>query len=109
MAAPRRKRLSHPDLADIFRQKGSSFGLGVDGLNRIFLDHFGDEIEELFEESNFEEEPRRLDEITAAEQELFDRIWYHRSLQHEYRLCDQGDDEQAEREVEITAGAATGE
>lgn len=94
------KRLPHPDLTEMFGQDGSSFGLGVDGLNGIILDHFGEEIEELFEESYFEEEPRRLDGIAAAEQELFDRIWYHRSLQHEYRLLDQGDEE-AERLLAI--------
>ena len=94
------KRLPHPDLTEMFGQDGSSFGLGVDGLNGIILDHFGEEIEELFEESYFEEEPRRLDGIAAAEQELFDRIWYHRSLQHEYRLRDQGDEE-AERLLAI--------
>ena len=34
----------------------------------------------------FHEEPRRLDEIGPAEEALFDRIWYHRSLQRDYRL-----------------------
>lgn len=95
------KRLPHPDLTDMFGHEGSSFGLGVDGLNAILLDHFGEEIEELFEESDFEEEPRRLDEIAGAEHELFDRIWHHRSLQHEYRLIDQGDDKEVERLLEI--------
>jgi hypothetical protein len=41
---------------------------------------------------NFEEEPRRLDEILAAEQELFDRIWYDRSMLHEQKAIDAGDD-----------------
>jgi len=95
------KRLPHPDLAEMFDQEGSTFGLGVDGLNAILLDHFGQEIEELFAESYFAEEPRRLDEITAAEQLLHDRIWYHRSLQHEYRLLEQGDVEELERLVAI--------
>jgi hypothetical protein len=85
----------------MFEQDGSTFGLGVDGLNAILLDHFGQEIEELFEESYFAEEPRRLDEITAAEQQLYDRICYHRSLQHEHRLLDQGDGDEAERLMAI--------
>jgi len=55
------------------------------------------EIKELFAETYFEEESRRLDEITAAEHDLFDRIWHHRSLQHEYRLLDDGDGEEVER------------
>lgn len=94
-------REPHPDLAALFDPEGSSYGLGVDGLNSLLLAHFGEAIEELFEESYFEEEPRRLDEITAAEKELFDRIWYHRSLQHEYRLLDEGDDAEVKRERSI--------
>jgi len=61
-------RQPHPDLAGLFAPDGSTYGLGVDGLNRILLDYFGDEIEELFAETDFEEEPRRLDEIVKAEQ-----------------------------------------
>ena len=85
------KRLPHPDLAALFAPNGSTYGLGVDGLNAVLLEHFGDEIAELFEETYFEEEPRRLDEIQEAEQEMFDRIWHHRSLQQEYRLEDTAD------------------
>ena len=51
---------------------------------------FGSEIEEFFAETDFVE-PRRLDEISKAESRLFDRIWYHRSLQHEYRMEAEGD------------------
>jgi len=65
-------RLPHPDLATLFGSEGSDFGLGVYGLNGILLAHFGQEIEELFAETYLEEEPRRLDEITAAEHEMFD-------------------------------------
>ncbi len=54
------KREPHPDLADLFASDGSNYGLGVDGLNTIMLDHFGEELEELFEETDFQEEPRRL-------------------------------------------------
>jgi len=77
------KRQPHPDIAILFAETGSSYGLGVEGLNKILLDHFGDELKELFEESDFKEEPRRLDEILEAEQEFFDRVWYHRSLMRE--------------------------
>ena len=90
-------RRPHPDLADYFTADGSSYGLGVDGLNGILLAHFGTEIEELFEETNFEEEPRRLEQSMEAEQALFDRIWYHRSLQHEFRREATGDDAGLER------------
>lgn len=85
------KRQPHPDFEEIFATADAAYGLGVDGLNGILLEHFGSQIEELFEESNFVEEPRRLDEIVGAEQEMFDRIWYHRSLQHEIRLSEEAD------------------
>jgi hypothetical protein len=56
------KREPHDDLADAFDGIGSRYALGVDGLNIVLCDHFGEEIEELFEETDFQEEPRRLDE-----------------------------------------------
>ena len=89
-------RQPHPDLVPLFSLDGSTYGLGVDGLNRVLLDYFGEAIEDLFAETEFEEEPRRLDEIIEAEQQLFDRIWYHRSLQHEYRLKAAGNDAEVE-------------
>lgn len=51
----------------------------------------------LFEESNFIEEPRRLGEIVDAEKMFSDRIWHHRSLQHDYRLRDAGDEQELKR------------
>lgn len=85
------KRQPHIDIAAAFAQDGSEYALGVDGLNALLVAHFGPEVQELFAEADFAEEPRRLEEIAEAEQQLFDRIWYHRSLQHEYRLRDAGD------------------
>lgn len=79
------KRKPHPDLATLFARDGSSYGLGVDGLATILAEHFGEEYDEILEDSNFQEEPRRLDEILEAEQELFDRICYQRSLASESR------------------------
>ena len=43
---------------------------------------------------------RRLDEIIDSESELFDRIWYNRTLAHEYRskvAGDQADLDQLQR------------
>jgi hypothetical protein len=37
------------------------------------------------EESDFREDPRRLDEILEAESEMFDRIWYNRSLNYDFQ------------------------
>lgn len=85
------KRRPHPDIKATFAAADSTYALGVDGLNEVLLAHFGEEIEELFAETDFAEEPQRLDEIQEAETRLFDRIWYHRSLQHEYGLEEAGD------------------
>lgn len=97
------KRNPHPDLAAFFAADGSTYGLGAEGLNAVLMDHFGAEIEELFEETYFEEEPRRLDEIQAAEQEFYDRVWHHRSLQYEYRLEQEGNDAELERLLKVAA------
>jgi PIN domain len=85
------RRTPHPDLAPLFSGTGSSYGLGVEGLDAILASHFGDEFRELVEESDFREEPRRLDEIQAAEQEFSGRIWYQRSLAHEWKFEECGD------------------
>lgn len=98
------KRQPHPDIAGVFTE-GSTYALGVDGLNGVLLAHFGAEIEELFEETDFVEEPRRLEEIQDAENRLFDRVWYHRSLQHQYALEDAGDDAGVEELLAIAGPA----
>ena len=99
------KRLPHPDVAEVFAHDESLYALGVDGLNDLLLAHFGQEVEELFAETDFVEEPRRLDEIVDAEKSLFDRIWYHRSLQREYRLEDAGDQPELERVLALAGPA----
>lgn len=99
------KRNPHPDIATVFASEGSTYALGVDGLNDVLLAHFGAEIEQLFTETDFVEEPRRLGEITDAEKALFDRLWYHRSLQHEYRLREAGDEAELAR-LQAIAGPA---
>lgn len=81
------KRQPHQDISVLFDVSNSTYALGVDGLSKLLDDHFGPEIEELFVETSFVDEPRRLEEIQDAEQEFFDRIWYHRSLQAEYKLA----------------------
>ncbi|MCW2516140.1 MAG: hypothetical protein JWR11_5182 [Mycobacterium sp.] len=90
-------RLPHDDLADLFAGDRSTFRLGVDGVEQALADEFGDEWPEIVEENYFEEEPRRLDEILAAEQETFDRIWYDRSMSLEQQLEDAGDYAEVER------------
>ena len=87
------KREPHGDIATTFADVHTRYGLGVDGLDSVMRDYFGDEVEELFDEVDIREEPRRLDEILTAETEMFDRIWYHRSLQRDYRLENAKDEE----------------
>jgi PIN domain len=85
-------RQPHADLVPLFAREQSSYRLGVEGLEQALAQEFGDEWAEISENSYFEEEPRRLDEILAAEQELFDRIWYDRSMLHEQKAIEAGDD-----------------
>jgi len=86
------RRQPHPDLADLFASDGSSYRLGVEGLVEVLREQFTDEFVELVEESDFREEPRRLDEILEAEQEFFDRAWHERHLvfRKEYEAGERG-------------------
>ena len=70
-------RLPHPDLAEFFASPRSQY---FTGFAPALAAHFPDEFDELLEEFDIPEEPRRLDEILASEQECFDRIWYQRSI-----------------------------
>jgi len=87
----------HNDFADIFDGDRSEYRLGVEGLDAALTDDFGQELTEITAETYFEEEPRRLDEILSAEQELFDRIWYDRSMLDEQKALDAGDEAEVER------------
>lgn len=80
------RRQPHQDIADLFASDRSGYHLGVEGLVTVLREHFGTQFDELVEESDFTEEPRRLDEILQAEQEFFDRVWYDRHLvfRHKY-------------------------
>jgi hypothetical protein len=74
-------RLPHPDIADLFADPRSNYFISlVAGLAH----HFPEDFDDMLDEFDFHEEPRNWDEIRAAEEELFDRIWYQRSLNHEY-------------------------
>lgn len=97
------RREPHADIAAAFDPANSTYRLGAVGLEQVLRDHFGDELEELLEETDIREDPRRLDEIQAVEKELFDRIWYHRSLQADYRHKREGDAAELTRNQEIAA------
>lgn len=89
-------RLPHPDLAALFASPRSRY---FTSLAAALAAQFPDEFDELLDEFDISEEPRDLDEILSAEQELFDRIWYQRSLAHEH------DDEVDLEELRRIAGA----
>lgn len=95
------QRRPHPDIAATFDPEGSEYALGVDGLNAMLIRRFGSEIEERFAKTEFTEEPRHLNEIMGAEKQMFDCIWYHRSLQHEHELEEAGDTAEIERLLAI--------
>jgi hypothetical protein len=87
------KRQPHEDLASAFAHEGSTYALGPDGFESTLQHHFGDHLTEVLEKSDFVENPRLLVEIQEWEQELFDRIWYQRTLNHIYQLEDAKDSE----------------
>jgi hypothetical protein len=95
------KRLPHPDLESAFSSEGSSYALGFDGLASTLQEHFGEELTEILEESDFVENPRLLDEILASEKELFDRIWYQRNLNHIFKLENAANTNELERLIGI--------
>jgi PIN domain len=89
-------RLPHEDFAGIFEPTNSTYYVGVEGLEEALRNEFGDELDELVAHIYFSEDPRRLDEIQAAEKELFDKIWYIRSLVREQELEGEGNDDEIE-------------
>ena len=76
------QRLPHPDCADAFASSRSHYFIA---LSAALGAQFPEEFDELLEEFDFHEEPRNYHEIREAEEELFDRIWYDRSMSHEQR------------------------
>lgn len=95
-AAQADEQQPHDDLADVFAAEHSTYWLGVDGLEQCLHDEFGDYLEQLIAEMYFPDDLRGLDEILAAEKEMFDRIWHDRSMFHEQQLLDEGKQEELE-------------
>jgi hypothetical protein len=73
-------RAPHPDLADLFAGLRSHY---FTSLSAALGAQFPDEFDELLDEFDLPEEPRNYEEIRAAEEEMFDRIWYDRSMSRE--------------------------
>lgn len=95
------QRLPHPDCADLVGGPPSRYFIS---LSAALGAMFPAEFDELLEEFDFHEEPRSYHEIHAAEQELFDRIWYDRSMSREERYEREGDLEELESRRRV-AGA----
>jgi len=83
---PRDHREPHPDLLDCFAGPHSSYFISLE--NALAL-HAPDAAE-LLDELDFEVDPRSGQEILAAEQRLFDLVWYQRSVSRMHPLGEPG-------------------
>jgi hypothetical protein len=97
------KRKPHDDLADAFAAEHSTYRLGVDGLEECLRDELGDYLDQLIGEMYFPDDLRGLDEILAAEKEMFDKVWYERSIRHDRELLTDGKHEELEEHRRIAA------
>jgi predicted nucleic acid-binding protein len=100
-------RLPHPDIADLFNGTTSRYFYRVEGLSAALADYYGEEFEEILEMSDFQEDPRTLDEILEAEKEFFDRCWYEysSSVTECYDKGDRKSTTQAQYQVSVDAQA----
>ncbi len=69
------ERQPHPDIADLFADERSTFGLA---LGEILNNHAPEWMEEVRWEFEYQEEPRLLSELMEAENLLFRQVWYNR-------------------------------
>jgi predicted nucleic acid-binding protein len=99
------QRLPHPDIAAVFVDESSRYYLGVAGLQAAMADYYDpDEFGEILDMSDFQENPRTLDEILEAEQEFFDRVWYERSVLHTTRY-EQGESDNTPEQYKVSKDA----
>jgi hypothetical protein len=76
-------KLPHPDIAACFSPRRSLFFITLgEALRRVAPTQFAD----LMIEQEWVEEPRRLTEIIAALDELFDKVWWNRHQNFLYRI-----------------------
>jgi hypothetical protein len=95
------QRQPHDDLADTFAAEHSTYWLGVDGLEQCLRDEFDDYLEQLIAEMWFPDNPRGLDEILAAEKEMFDKVWYERSMRHDRELIADGKTDELQKHKRV--------
>ena len=75
--------LPHPDIAACFSRVKSLYFISLaQALRRIEPELVSD----LMLEQEWTEEPRRLSEILAAVEDLWEKIWYNRHLNTRYRI-----------------------
>lgn len=83
---PKDHRKPHPDLQDCFAGPHSGYFIRLEDALAL---HVPDAVE-LLDELDFEVDPRSGQEILAAEQRLFDLIWYQRSVSSMHPLAEPG-------------------
>jgi len=99
------RRLPHPDIADLFNGTTSRYYYAADGLQAALADFYGpDEFGEILDMSDFQEDPRTLDQILEAEQEFFDRVWYERSVLHTHRY-EEGESDDTPEQYKVSKDA----
>lgn len=69
------ERQPHPDIADLFAPPQSHYSLA---LGEALTDYAPEWMEEVKWQFEYQEEPRPLSEILAAEHLLFRQVWYNR-------------------------------
>jgi hypothetical protein len=89
------EKLPHPDIASFFSRIRSLYCIRLaEVLRRVDVDV----VSEAMLESETVGEPRRLSEILAALDELFDKVWYDRHQSHRARI-ERGQSKIVERET----------
>lgn len=92
----------HPDFASYFSPPDSSYFINLVEALRHFIPELMGDIEA---EQDWEEVPRSFTEISEAEQELFDKIWYNRHQNQAYK-AKQGIDGVTQKDIAIGKPAA---
>lgn len=83
---PKDHRRPHPDLQDCFTGPHSGYFIRLEDALALHVPDAADLLDEL----DYEAEPRSGQEILAAEQRLFDLIWYQRSVSSMHSLGEPG-------------------
>jgi hypothetical protein len=77
------ERLPHPDIADLFAPPRSTYSLS---LGELLNDLAPEWMEDLRFELEYQDEPRRFDELMEAHELLWRQVWYNRHLNLRHRI-----------------------